>query len=160
MGKGKKQEDLAPEQRPPASGGEPLWDLQSQPSASADTGLPVLPPPGVVLTDDVIERLADEAEQGYDVRHYIVHIEASDDGEIWQAVTGPETVATVRSAENVAEDVVANQDVVEGGLWRVRVWEGSNALDGEPDLGAAPTAEYYPPTMLLAGSSSRNERNE
>lgn len=77
---------------------------------------------------------------------YTVEIQATDDGEIWQAVHSAETITADEAAKmgyadaaDVARDVAAHQDVVEGDGWRVRVWAGE-----EPDLGADPDGECFP----------------
>jgi hypothetical protein len=55
---------------------------------------------------------------------------------IWQAMHPAESV-TGTSADEVAQDVAAIQDVAEGTGWRVAVWEGADA-----DTGIEPAATY------------------
>lgn len=69
-------------------------------------------------------------------QEWTVQIEASTDGQIWQALHPAETT-TGAAAEQVATDVAANQTVADGGLWRVRVWTGRDA-----DTGTEPAAEW------------------
>jgi hypothetical protein len=63
---------------------------------------------------------------------YIVEIQASNsDGTIWQALAPAETVTTDdASAEEVAREVAGNQNIAEGGNWRVCVWDGADADTG------------------------------
>lgn len=55
---------------------------------------------------------------------------------IWQAIHPAETI-TGTSADEVAQDVAANQNVAEGTGWRVAVWEGADA-----DTSTEPAATY------------------
>lgn len=66
------------------------------------------------------------------------------DGErIWQAVAPAELVILPwgTPAEQVAEDTAANQNVADGPIWRVRVWDGT-ANPGDDITSTLPAAEY------------------
>lgn len=72
---------------------------------------------------------------------YTVQIEASAlNREIWQALAPAETVEDEGTPDEVAEAVARNQNIAEGGTWRVRVWTGKDA-----DTGIQPAGEYERP---------------
>lgn len=91
---------------------------------------------------------------------YTVKIEASnEDGTIWQAVHPAETVEAA-SARTAARDTAINQTIVDGGKWRVVVWEGADADEGSaPALIAVAHASgddwvlaYYAPESCHEGA--------
>nr|MDT0658013.1 type II toxin-antitoxin system Phd/YefM family antitoxin [Micromonospora sp. DSM 115978] len=61
---------------------------------------------------------------------YTIEIQESADGQAWQALAPAETVTDGESAEQVAQDVAVNQNVADGGLWRVCIWRGADADTG------------------------------
>lgn len=65
------------------------------------------------------------------VTAYTVEIQAgNEDGTIWQAMHPAETVTDNGSAEQVALDVYSNQNLLDGGPWRIAVWNGADADTG------------------------------
>lgn len=72
---------------------------------------------------------------------YTVVIEASDENNaVWQALEPAETVDDDGTAAEVAAWTAQNQNIVDRGPWRVRVWIGNDA-----DTGSQPDAEYVRP---------------
>lgn len=70
--------------------------------------------------------------------NYTVEIQAGNaEGTIWQAMAPAETVNDNGSAEQVALDMLTNQNVLDldnNGPWRIAVWIGADA-----DTGTEPT---------------------
>lgn len=65
---------------------------------------------------------------------YTVEIQArNEEGAIWQAMQPAENVTDPGPADQVALDVLANQNVLsldDGGPWRIVVWNGADADTG------------------------------
>lgn len=75
---------------------------------------------------------------------YTVAIQASNaDQSIWQTLAPAETVETDDTADELAAEVAAHQNLADGSNWRVRVWEGEDA-----DTGVEPAAEHVAGTTI------------
>lgn len=64
--------------------------------------------------------------------YFTVQIQAgNEDGTIWQAIEPAETVHDDGPADQLALDVIANQNVLDltadGGPWRIAIWAGHDA---------------------------------
>jgi hypothetical protein len=77
------------------------------------------------------------------VNEYTVIVEELDESaDVWEPLAPAETVTNDGSAEEVARWTASNQTMAAAGNWRVRVWEGADADQDQPEAASSEVERF------------------